>query len=103
MQKIDTKFNLRGVDGETITVTVNGNSGVAGVQCVFGNLVVPGTFQLVTATPVAFLDVNIDFNQAVGDKFDISVKGSAADTFVSNTAVMRAGAFRAVKYRFETT
>ena len=102
MQKIDTKFNLKGSDLETITITVNGNANVAGVQCVLGSQVVQGTFQLTKATPVVFLDVNIDFNQAAGDTFDISVKGSGEDTFVSTTSVVRAGAFRAVKYRFET-
>jgi hypothetical protein len=63
---------------------------------------VPGTFQLTKAAPVVILDVNIDFNQAVGDKFDIRVTGDAPDSFTSNIAVMRAGAFRSVKYRFET-
>ena len=32
IKKIDTRFNLRGKDGETITVTVNGNSSVPGVM-----------------------------------------------------------------------
>jgi hypothetical protein len=102
VQKIDTKFNLTGVDQEVITVTVNGNTNVAGVQCVLDRQIVPWTFRLDRETPVAFLDVNVDFNQAVGDTFEISVTGDAPGSFTSTTRVARAGAFRSVKYRFET-
>lgn len=102
MEMIDSPFNLRGADGEDVTVTVNGNSGVAGVMCVVDKQQVPGTFKLKKATPVVFLAVNIDFNQAPpGDRFDIVVTG-APNTFVSKCPVFRVGAFRTVRYRIET-
>jgi hypothetical protein len=102
MEKIDTRFNLRGKDGETITVTVNGNSSVPGVMCVVGTQTVDGSFKLDKATPVVFLAVNIDFNQAVGDTFNLTVTGDAPASFVSDFPVRRAGAFRTVRYRIET-
>jgi hypothetical protein len=102
MEKIDTRFNLRGKNGETITVTVNGNSSVPGVMCVVGTSTVDGSFKLDKATPVVFLAVNIDFNQAVGDTFNVTVTGDAPASFVSDFPVPRAGAFRTVRYRIET-
>jgi len=100
MQKIDSRFNLRGHADETITVTVNAKSQLPGVMCVLGGIAVSdGQFTLRAGKPM-MLAVNIDFNQASGDSFEIEVKGDP-DGFVSKCPVPRAGAFRTVQYRFQ--
>jgi hypothetical protein len=99
MQKLDSRFHLRGRPDETIRVTVNGQSQLAGVMCVLGDVTVAdGQFALRAGKPM-MLAVNIDFNQAEGDTFEIEVKGDP-EGFVSKCPVPRAGAFRTVHYRF---
>jgi len=100
--RIDSKFNLRGRDGETISITINGEASLPGCQYVVGTRSVEGSFVLDRDVPAVFLNVNIDFNQADGDRFDVIVTGDAPESFVSKTTVSRSGAFRAIAYRFET-